>query len=315
MIDQSDMALPEITQTSVSDFTTDLTDILDNTRSTIVTVSSGSRIGSGFVYSREENDVYLITSSDLYADSGEVLVSFDSSTALNAEIVGRDDVTGVMLLKVQPSFEVRTSRLGDSSLLEQGEYVLALSGRRSATGNSVVSFGIVSEPGQRRLSAASLWQTGIIETDAAIVQEMIGGPLLDQGGAVVGMLARSAVGTDRLSIAVSINEIRLAAEELKTDGAVSRGSLGIVCRSVSDLRSYEKSSRGLRLDDVSGVLVIEAEADGELQAGDVLQQINGEPIADADSLRTMLYGMQAGDTAELTVLRNNEQITLSVVLE
>lgn len=58
-------AVPQITQTTVSDYTTDLTEIIDNTRGAVVTVSSNGRTASGFVYSREEKDLYLITTSDL----------------------------------------------------------------------------------------------------------------------------------------------------------------------------------------------------------------------------------------------------------
>ena len=124
----------------------------------------------------------------------------------------------------------------------------------------MVSFGIVSEPGQRRLSSASLWPASVIETDAQIVQDCIGGPLLDEGGAVIGMLV-SYNSAERTGLAVSVDEIRLAVEELKTEGQVSRGSLGIVSRSVADLRSYEKSTRGLQLDAINGVLVTAAMED------------------------------------------------------
>ena len=305
-------ALPQITQTTLTDYTSDLTKVLDDTRSSVVTVSSSSRTASGFVYGREENDLYIVTTSDLYSDSGEVTVYFDSSAGMKAQIVGRDEATNVMLLKLQPGFEVRISRLGDSNLLEQGEYVLTLSGRRSDTGSSSVSFGIVSEPGMRRLTSAP-WYTSVIETDAVISPDSIGGPLLDEGGAVIGMLV-SYNSAERTGLAVSVDEIRLTVEELKTDGQVSRGSLGIVSRSVADLRSYEKSTRGLQLDAISGVLVTAAMEDSELQAGDVLLQINGEEIKDIHDLRTKLYGMNAGDPVELQVLRSGEQTTVSTEL-
>ncbi|MBQ3459684.1 MAG: trypsin-like peptidase domain-containing protein [Solobacterium sp.] len=308
--------IPQITQTTVTDYTTDLTGILEANRSSVVSIQSGTRAGSGFVYSREENDLYIITSSDLYSDSGEVTVFFDSSAPLTAAIVGRDEATGIMLLKLQPGFEVRLSKLADSSLIEQGEYVLAVSGRRNSTGSSMVSFGIVSEPGQRRLSSASLWPASVIETDAQIVQDCIGGPLLDQGGAVIGMLqGRSTVGSERLSVAVSINEVRLAAEELKTEGSVTRGSLASVIRSVADLRSYEKSTRGLQLDAVNGVLVCDVLSDNGILPGDVLLQINGETIRNSNDLMSRMYQYQYGDTVELQVFRDHETIMLSVVLE
>lgn len=309
-------SVPQITQTTVSDYTTDLTEIIDNTRGAVVTVSSGSRTASGFVYSREEDDLYLITTSDLYSDSGEVTVYFDSSAGMTAAIAGRDEATGIMLLKMQPGFEVRVSRLGDSDLLAQGEYVLALSGRRADTGNSAVSFGIVSEPGMLKLSGSSSWLASVIETDAAVSQVSAGGPLLDQGGAVVGMLLPHNMGNnEKTSLAVGINEVKMAAEELKTEGRVSRGSLGITVRSVSDLRSYEKSTHGLQLDAVSGVLITAGGESTELNPGDVLLTVNGQRVADANGLRSILYGMNAGDVAELQILRGGEETTISAELQ
>ena len=305
---------PNVVSQSTVDYTTDVTEMLDNTRSTVVSVNAPSRSGSGFVYSHEENSIYLITSSDLYSDSS-ITVMFDSSAALPAEVVGVDEVTGVMMLKAEPPFEVKMPRLGDSSLLQQGEYVLTLSGRRPYTGSSVVSFGIVSEPGQLRLNASSSWYTTIVETDAVVTQDAIGGPLLDQGGSVVGMLVRSTGSSDRLNVAVGINEIRFVAEQLKETGTASRGSLGIVSRSVSGLRSYEKSSRGLQLDDITGVLVTDVYSDNGIRAGDVIQTIDGETVENNDDLCARLYAMHAGDTVELEILRNNEQTALSVVLE
>ena len=305
---------PNVVSQSTVDYTTDVTEMLDNTRSTVVSVNAPSRSGSGFVYSHEENSIYLITSSDLYSDSS-ITVMFDSSAALPAEVVGVDEVTGVMMLKAEPPFEVKMPRLGDSSLLQQGEYVLTLSGRRPYTGSSVVSFGIVSEPGQLRLNASSSWYTTIVETDAVVTQDAIGGPLLDQGGSVVGMLVRSTGSSDRLNVAVGINEIRFVAEQLKETGTASRGSLGIVSRSVSGLRSYEKSSRGLQLDDITGVLVTDVYSDNGIRAGDVIQTIDGETVENNDDLCARLYAMHTGDTVELEILRNNEQTALSVVLE
>ncbi len=309
-------AAPQITQTTVSDYTTDLTEIIANTRAAIVTVSSGTRSASGFVYSREEENLYLVTTSDLYSDSGEVTVYFDSSAGMSAAIVGCDEATGIMLLRMQPGFEVRTGWLGDSDLLEQGEYVIALSGRKAETGSSRVSFGIVSEPGMQRLSSSSSWLAGVIETDAVVSPESVGGPLLDQGGAVVGMLLpRSYSSSERLGWAVGINEIKMVVNELKADGSVSRGSLGIVSRNVADLRSYEKSTRGLQLDAVSGVLVTSARENSELEAGDVLLAVNGQTVENINGLRSMLYDLNAGDIAELQVFRNGEQTTLSMELQ
>ena len=307
----------------ITNFTSDLTATIENARAAIVTVTavigenqSGS---SGVVWSRDGDTVYIVTCDLAAFRDGDIFVRFDSSSAVSAEIAGIDTETGIAVLKAEPGFETAPVRLGDSSRLEQGEYIIAAGGRRQQTGSGMVSFGIVSEPGHRRLSAASAWAATVLETDASVSSENSGGAMLDLGGRLVGILmARIHGGQDRMGYAIAVNEVKLIVQELIETGTVTRGSTGIGGRDVSSLLPYERNSRDLPLDLMEGVLVTDAafSSDEEisLQEGDVIRSLDGTAVKDTEALIAMLYEHAPGDTVSFSFLRGGETLTAEMIL-
>ena len=177
----------------------------------MVYVSAESQDGrvykSGVVFAKEENTTYIFTihSSDL----NEISVTLDSGLTIPAEFVGRDDETGLTLLKVEEDFEINPLRLGDSGLIEQGEYNILLGGRRSQTASSPVSFGIVTEPGQRRLNGYA-WSVETLETDALTNEEFVGGGMFDIGGELIGIVIDTPTGTyDSVGYGIGVNEVKI----------------------------------------------------------------------------------------------------------
>ena len=309
----------EVTEETLTDYTSDLTAVVEQMRSRIVTVTTdgeSSKTASGIIFAAENGISYIFTTADAVAGQTDALVYFDSSAEIRAEIIGFDNGTGLGLLKAETEFETAAVVHGNSDLLEQGEYVIALGGRRKNIGTNMVSFGIVSEPGFKRLGSVN-WLANIIETDAEVNEGNIGGPLLDVGGELVGMLLGSSSGS--IGYAVSVNEMEYVFEELKKDRVVSRGSLGIICRNVSGLKTYEKNVNNLSLDLTDGLFITEVSrngaADGVLEIHDVITQINGVPIKNATELRRLLYEHQTEDVLTITYIRNGEQNEVQVELK
>ena len=309
----------EITQETLTDYTSDLTAVVEQMRPSIVTVitdGEDSRTASGVIFAAENGVSYIFTTSEAVAGQTDALIYFDSSAEIRAEIIGFDYGTGLGLLKAETEFDTAAPVHGDSDLLEQGEYVIALGGRRKNTGTNMVSFGIVSEPGFRRLGSVN-WLANIIETDAEVNENNYGGPLLDVGGELVGMLLGRSSGST--GYAVSINEMEYVFDELKRDRIVSRGSLGIICRNISDLKTYEKNMNDLSLDLTDGLFITEVArngaADGFLEIHDVITQINGVQIRNATELRRLLYEHQTEDVLTITYIRNGEQAEVQVGLK
>ena len=313
----------DVTENVVVDYSTDLSEMADNIRASIVTVmarSNGLRhMCSGIIFAEEEDDVFIFTSDQIVSDGAELTVYFDSSAAAEAEVAAVDSVTGSALLKVRPGFDVTVMKLAAADVIRQGEYAAVMGGRSPVTNSAPVSFGVISQPGQRRIAAGSLWFSSIIDCDAVSIQEMTGGPLMNVGGQLLGMIVSRSVSGDRMTCALSVAEMQLLYEEFKADGRASRGSLGISVRPVADMLPYEKSERDIRLDLLTGVLVTyiaeNTETETILHTGDILVSMDGEEITDDDALRTMLYSHAAGDTVVLSILRKGESQEVSVVLE
>ena len=99
----------DVTENVVVDYSTDLSEMADNVRASIVTVmarSNGLRhMCSGIIFAEEEDDVFIFTSDQIVSDGAELTVYFDSSAAAEAEVAAVDSVTGSALLKVRPFFK------------------------------------------------------------------------------------------------------------------------------------------------------------------------------------------------------------------
>ena len=310
----------DIIDSRVTNYTTELTETVSRWRGSVVSIVSGNSWLSGVIFAADNERALIFTIADEGLAANACTVIFDSGSQAEAEVLGMDAGTGLLLLSVPVSFEVTPFTAGNSTLLKQGEYIIAMSGRRPSAGTGSVSFGVVSEPGQRRVSVLSSWNANIIETDASASQDCYGGPLMNIGGELVGMLTSRPVGAiDRMSYAISVNEMKLVYSEIMENGSVVRGSLGLSGRSVSDMRNYEKNTLGIPLDIVSGVLVemvySDSAADDAVKTGDILTAIGEEPVTDLDSLRKILYAHAPGDETEVKLIRDGEEVTERVTLQ
>lgn len=313
----------DITENVVVDYSNDLSEMAEDIRSSIVTVEtriSGLRhVSSGVIFAKENKDVYVFTSEQSGYDDSGIHVIFDSSASVEAELVASDPESAVSLLKCTPAFDVSVIRSGNSSLLRQGEYAAAMGGRSSVSQSAPMSYGIISRPGQKRITAGSDWFSSTIDIDANVTSDMVGGPVLNIGGELIGILVSRTFGGDRMGSALSVDEMKILFEEFKKEGKASRGSLGCTWRTVSGMRAYEKSERNIKLDVTSGVLITyiaeDSPAEEILEEGDILLAMDGIEISDESDLMQMLYEHLPGDEAFLSILRGSETMEVSVSLQ
>ena len=313
-----------VTIHQVDGFTSDLTEAAESCRNSTVMVradsTSGERNAGGVIYDRNGDDIYVFTVIDVLDATENIRVRFDSGREISAEIAGLDPQSGVGLLKVTVPFNTTSIEKGDSALIQTGEYVLAMGMRRMDSETRLVSFGIISTPGQKRVDSTSTWLCSVIETDAVVNNYNVGGPLLNISGEMIGLLInRPSEGHTDMGYALAVNELEEIYSQIRDKGSVTRGSLGAVVRSVSSLESYQKSEKGISMDIIDGVLVtsiVSGSAAAEsLMENDILLMADGESIADEADLRARLYGKNPGDTVNFTVIRSGEEVTIPVVLK
>lgn len=263
-------------------------------------------LGSGFIIS---DDGYVLTNNHVVAGADEIIVRLPDRSELEAKLVGADPRTDVAVLKVEGK-GLPTVKLGDSSALKVGEWVLAIG---SPFGfDHTVTAGIVSATGR---SLPNESYVPFIQTDVAINPGNSGGPLFNLQGEVVGInsqiFTRSG-GFMGLSFAIPIDVAMDVASQLRTDGKVSRGWLGVVIQEVN-----KDLAESFGLERPAGALVAQVmdggpAAKGGLRVGDVILSLNGKPIVMSADLPHLVGALKPGSTAAMEVVREGERRELKV---
>lgn len=263
-------------------------------------------LGSGFIISA---DGYVLTNNHVIADADEIIVRLSDRSELEAKLVGTDPRSDVALLKVEGQ-GLPTVKLGKSEDLKVGEWVLAI-GSPFGFDHSVTA-GIVSAKGR---SLPNESYVPFIQTDVAINPGNSGGPLFNLAGEVVGInsqiFTRSG-GFMGLSFAIPMRVAMDVADQLKADGKVSRGWLGVVIQEVN-----KDLAESFGLDKPAGALVAQVLEDGPaakggLQVGDVILSLDSKPIIMSADLPHLVGALKPGSTAELDVVRDGARKKLKL---
>ncbi|MGC3873041.1 DegQ family serine endoprotease [Halomonas sp. GXIMD04776] len=265
-------------------------------------------LGSGFIISK---DGYVLTNAHVVDGADSIVVRLNDRRELDAELIGADAKTDIALLKIDGD-NLPTLDLGDSERLEVGEWVAAI-GSPFGFDHSVTA-GIVSAINRTLPSDAYV---PFIQTDVAINPGNSGGPLFNLEGQVVGInsqiFTRSG-GFMGLSFAIPINVAMDIADQLRDDGRVSRGWLGVVIQPVS-----KDLAESFGLDGPEGALIADVAPDAPaakagLKAGDIVLSVNGEAVERSATLPRLVGRIDPGNDAKLEILRDGERVTKTVTV-
>jgi len=263
-------------------------------------------VGSGFVLSP---DGFIMTNAHVVEGADEVIVTFTDKRELKARVVGTDRRTDVAVIKVEAA-GLPAVRIGDVSRLRVGEWVMAI-GSPFGLDNTVTA-GIVS---------AKQRDTGdylpFIQTDVAINPGNSGGPLLNLRGEVVGInsqiYSRSG-GFMGISFAIPIDEAMRVADQLRTNGRVVRGRIGVQIAPVT-----KEVAESIGLGQPRGALVQSVEKDGPadkagVEAGDIIVRVDGRAVEKSGDLPRIIGGTKPGSKSSLQVYRrgNSRDIVVTV---
>lgn len=287
--------------------------------------ASGS--GSGVVYEKTGNYTYIITNHHVIDGASKVQVVFSNNEYVDAEVVGSDEYSDVAILRCQPDFDVTVIDIGDSSLLDKGETVLAIGSPLGIEYSGTVTQGIVS--GTERTVSVDLdndgvddWDMNVIQTDAAINPGNSGGALVNMQGELVGITNMKFADetVEGMGFAIPINDVISVAKQIRTNGKVSYPVIGISGVSLSDYSSYQLQRYGVNVSVDTGIYVVKTTSDGPAQkagieAGDVIVKLGDQEITTYKSFLTALYAHQPGDKVSLTINRNGTEKVIDVTLE
>ncbi len=265
-------------------------------------------VGSGFIISA---DGYVVTNNHVVSKAKSVQVTLDDDRTLDAKVIGTDPKTDIALLKIEDKGSYPYVSFGKSAP-QVGDWVVAI-GNPFGLGGTVTA-GIVSARG-RDIGAGPY--DDFLQIDAPINKGNSGGPDFNVSGEVVGVntaIASPSGGSVGLAFAIPAETVQAVVDQLRTDGKVTRGYLGVQIQPVT-----KDIADSLGLDKAKGALVNSTEngtpaAKAGLKSGDVIESVNGAKIDDAKELSRKIAGMKPGTKVDLAYLRNGKSDVATVEL-
>jgi serine protease Do len=265
-----------------------------------------SGLGTGFIIDKSG---YIVTNNHVVADADKITVVLEDEREFDAKIIGRDPQTDLALIKIDAKKDLPTLPLGRSTDLKVGEWVVAIGNPFGL--DHTVTAGIVSAKG--RVIGAGPYDD-FIQTDASINPGNSGGPLLNLNGEVVGVNTAIIASGQGIGFAIPIDMAKTVIAQLKENGQVTRGWLGVTIQDVKgDLAQYygiENGSGALVTDVVPGDPADKA----GIQPKDIIVKVNGDKISGSHDLTAKAAKLAVGDTAQITVLRNGQEKTLDLTV-
>ena len=314
------------------DITSDVTELVAKSENKVVTVTAKARgqsidSGSGAVYKIDGKTVYIITNNHVVADGDEAVVTFANGKEQKVEIVGKDELTDLALLKTEVDFKAEAFVMGNSSLVKKGEYVIAMGSPLGIEYQGSVSGGLISGVDRRMEmdidnNGVADWDVNVLQTDAAINPGNSGGPLINMAGELIGINSMKITDTsvEGFGFALPINEVLPIITELENNGKVVRPILGISVQPIEQLSMLDKAYLGIDSKVESGLLIVKVAsrtpaAAAGIKEGDILVKFDGKDIKDYKQFRQYLYSHKVKDKVSIVVNRNGKEIEKTVILE
>lgn len=266
-------------------------------------------LGSGVIISE---DGYIVTNNHVINDADEVTVTLPGSDKeYKAKVIGKDPLTDLAVIKIDAK-NLKPIKLGDSSKLKTGDIVFAI-GNPFAIGETVTQ-GIVS--GLNRSNVGINTYENFIQTDAAINPGNSGGALVDSRGALVGInsaiITRSG-GNNGIGFAIPVNMMKDVVKKLVEKGKIERGYLGVIIEDLrGDLKEVYEHKYGAVIVDVAKD---SAAQKAGLKRGDLIIEVDGEKIEDANELKTIIGSHAPGEKVKIKYERNKKVYTTVVKLK
>jgi serine protease Do len=261
-------------------------------------------LGSGFII---DKDGYIITNNHVIEGASEIRVRLSTEKEYDAEIVGRDPKTDLALIKIKSRNDLPVVALGDSDKVEIGEWVMAIGNPFGLS--HTVTVGIVSAKG--RVIGSGPYDD-FIQTDASINPGNSGGPLFNIRGEVVGINTAIVATGQGIGFAIPINVAREIIPQLKKQGKVTRGGIGVYVQKMTPelAKSFglEKGKGALVADVIAGG----AAEKGGIRRGDIIVRFDGKEIHEMNELPRLVAATHVGKEVEVEILREGKPMKLKL---
>ncbi len=275
-------------------------------------------LGSGFIIS---DDGYIVTNYHVIkgASAGDIYIKLTDKREFKGDevtIVGVDQRTDIALLKIKPKEKLPYLTFGNSDNVEVGDWAIAFGNPFHLEGT--VTVGVISAKGRSNipLPEGPDFQS-FIQTDAAINPGNSGGPLVSIQGEVIGIntaITSPTGGNVGIGFAIPANMASNVIAELKTEGKVTRGYLGVYLQEIT-----EDLKDALDLPSLDGVLISDVventpASKAGIKSRDVIIEFDGKPVKDMQSFRVQVAATSVNRAVPVKLIRDSNVKTITVTI-
>ena len=267
-------------------------------------------LGSGIIF---DSNGGILTNHHIVEDASRVEVVTTEGKKFKGEVLGSDAMSDIAVVRVDGE-DLPKVKLGDSDNLVVGQIAIAIGNPYGfLLPGPTATVGVVSAL-RRHIHIEDHMYEDLIQTDAAINPGNSGGPLVDSTGSVIGVNTANIPFAQGIGFAIPINTARRIAKEILQNGRVVRPYLGI-----SGITLNRDIAESYDIPSENGVLVVKVGRGspanhGGVSAGDVILEADKKPLKSWEDLQHTIQNKKVGENIELSIGRNNEQGTVTVVL-
>lgn len=268
-------------------------------------------LGSGVIVN---NDGTVLTNNHVVEGADDISIVLSDKRKFKAKIIGTDPKSDLAVIKIQNPKDLPLARLGDSSKLEVGEWVLAIGNPLGLS--STVTAGIISAKDRSNVGVADF--EDFIQTDAAINPGNSGGALVNLNGEVIGIntaIASRTGGYMGIGFAIPVNMAKKVMNDILTKGKVTRGFLGIQIQNMNDALS-----KALKIpSNITGIVVGDVYKNSPadkagVKSNDVIIKLDDKNVEDVNTFRNTIANKSPNENVKLDIIRNGKNISINIKL-
>ena len=275
--------------------------------------------GTGFVWN---NEGLIVTNFHVIQNARRITITLQDQSSWDAEVVGLEPDKDLALLRIQaPPDKLVPLPLGDSSELEVGRKVIAIGNPFGL--DTTMTVGVVSALGREINSLTNRKIRDVIQTDASINPGNSGGPLLNSMGQLIGVntqIISPSGASAGIGFAIPVNTVKTVIPQLEQYGEVVRPTLGI--QSAPDTWARQRGITGVLVVEAlqgqpaanAGLIGLQQNRRGEYVLGDVIVEMDGNPVRNMDDLYNVLENHVPGDRVKVVTMRNQQRMEFEVAL-
>lgn len=297
----------------VNGISTDFTKIVNEKKSSIVSIYSSGTLSSGFIYKQDGEDTYIITSYHGVETNLANIIYFESGYNTSADLIGYNIYADIAVLKAKIPFIVEPLQLADATLTNPGELVISIGTPLALEYDNTVELGMVSnvirtiENNIKVEDRNITYYVDTIQLSSNLKPGYSGSPVINMNGEVIGVTTMSL--DDNFNFAVTANETAIIVDKIIAGEDTKKYQLGIKGTYIKDMPLYERTNLNLPIDVTYGLYVNKLLDNSialsvGIKNNDVILSINGTKLNNINDYYSIVYA--DNDSFNFEVFRDGQ---------